>query len=308
MKSTRWAFLALAILASIQVLWWAYLVIHQQSLIAELVGTVESLEKARNYRIMVIFEGAFFTFVWGLGVWYVYRSIKGQITLQEERQSFLSAVTHELKTPLSTIQLSLETITRPQITEEQKNNFINRSLKACKKLFNEIETILTYNESEKLSAKEIFQLNDFINDIKSDLDEYIILDTNNTDALLFASYVESKSILKNIIDNAIKYSSTANPAQIHLSITANKTTVQITVKDNGIGLSEDEVTKIFTPFWRSETAKDLALEGSGLGLTLSMKLAKKNSVSLKVTSSGLGQGTQVDLVWPIYTRKIHAES
>lgn len=307
MRSTRWAFLALAILASIQVLWWAYLVIHQQNLIADLVGTVESLEKARNYRTMIAFEGAFFVFVWSLGVWYAYRSIKGELTLQEERRSFLSAVTHELKTPLSTIQLSLETISRPQITEEQKKNFINRSLKACKKLFNEIETILTYNESEKLSAKEIFQLKDFINDMKSELDESIIFETTATNALLYASYVESKSILKNIVDNAVKYSSVANPAKVHLSIAATKSAVCITVKDNGIGLSEDEVTKIFTPFWRSETAKELALEGSGLGLTLSMKLAKKNSVSLKVTSPGLGKGTQVDLAWPIYTRSRHAE-
>ncbi|MCB0348759.1 MAG: HAMP domain-containing histidine kinase, partial [Bdellovibrionales bacterium] len=218
MKSTRWAFLALAILASIQVLWWAYLVIHQQVLIAELTGTVEALGKAKNYRTMIVFEGAFFVFVWSLGVWYAYRSIKSQLTLQEERRSFLSAITHELKTPLSTIQLSLETISRPNITEEQAKNFITRSLSACKKLFYEIETILTYNESEKVSAKEVFQLKDFLNDIKSELGPEVTIEEKNVDALIFASYLESKAILKNIVDNAVKYSSNAPQPKVSLRV------------------------------------------------------------------------------------------
>ncbi len=309
MKSTRWVFLALAILASMQVLWWAYLVIHQQSTIADLIGTAQALEKARSYRIMVIFEGAFFLFVWALGVWYAYKSIRTQMIMQEERRSFLSAITHELKTPLSTIQLSLETINRPQVTEEQRKNFISRSLQACKKLFHEIETILTYNESERLSPKQAFAVNDFIQDIKQDVSDFVKIKNELTsEVMIYASYPESKAILKSILDNAVKYSANADLPEVILQTSVKDSRVEFKIKDNGIGLNSDELQQVFTPFWRSSTAKDLALEGSGLGLTLSSKLARKNKINLEIRSEGLGKGTEVLLAWPIYKGGSNAES
>jgi two-component system, OmpR family, phosphate regulon sensor histidine kinase PhoR len=298
-RSTRWVFLALAILASIQVLWWAYLVIHQQTVIADLIGSPEALEKARSYRTMIIFEGLFFVFVWSLGVWYAYRSIRSLLQLQDERRSFLSAVTHELKTPLSTIQLSLETIAKPQVTEEQRKNFISRSLFACKKLFNEIEMILTYNESERISQKENFLLRDLLADVSSEFSEQVKVKTHaDLNTSVYASYPESKTILKSIIDNAIKYSSNNNTPEILVTASTNKNWVRFEIKDNGIGLSEDELKHVFTPFWRSDSAKNLALSGTGLGLTLSSKLARKNSVRITLDSKGKGQGTIVYLDWP----------
>ncbi|MCB0347806.1 MAG: ATP-binding protein, partial [Bdellovibrionales bacterium] len=135
----------------------------------------------------------------------------------------------------------------------------------------------------------------------------VTIEEKNVDALIFASYLESKAILKNIVDNAVKYSSNAPQPKVSLRVNADQHSIYFSVCDNGIGLSEEDVSQIFTPFWRSESAKDLALEGSGLGLTLSLRLAKKNSVKLKVSSPGIGLGTQVDLIWPTYNRSHHAE-
>lgn len=299
MKTTRWVFLALALLASIQVLWWAYLVILQQNTIADLLGTVEALQKADAYKTMIIFEGVFFVFVWSLGVWYAYSSIKDQIRLQEERRSFLSAITHELKTPLSTIQLSLETIAKPQVTEEQRRSFISRSLLACTKLFNEIETILTFNESERMTRKENFRALDLLNEVKKDTNVTVAFDVQlDQDSMTYANFLESKAILKNIIDNAVKYSQKMAAPEVAVLATNDKNKIKITVKDNGIGLDPSEIEKVFSPFWRGTNAKELALEGSGLGLTLSAKLAKKNKVGIRLHSSGINQGTQVLLEWP----------
>src|SRR5688572_9836812 len=99
-KSVRIILTIMVTLAVGQTAWWAYLIVSQQS----------------DYRFMIYAEGLFFAFVWIQGTWLIYRSLKKELKLQKAQSDFLSAVTHELKTPLANLRLTLDSLERPNLS------------------------------------------------------------------------------------------------------------------------------------------------------------------------------------------------
>tara|TARA_B100001248_G_C27399710_1_gene469143 strand:- start:5467 stop:6375 length:909 start_codon:yes stop_codon:yes gene_type:complete len=297
MKRTKTVFLALAILAGLQMIWWAYLVVAQQNELAQLSHDPQAISKAISYQRMILFEALFFLFVWSLGIFYVYRSFRREQVLQEERKTFLDLITHDLKTPLSNIQISLESLQRDDLKAEMRQNFINRAINGVSNLNQQIDKILRFNSLDKKQPKEKLNLKDLIEDCKKDWDMQATYHLELENVNIMASNEEVRAILQNILSNAVKYSSIEKPAEVYVNLKYLKNKARLTIKDNGIGFTSKELDLAFQPFWRGETAKTKAINGSGIGLGLAKELCRKNNAKIQIHSEGKNQGSTIAIDW-----------
>lgn len=298
-KRIRTSFIILGSLAIGQVIWWAYLLMSQQDLISTTLP--HFAEKSERFKAMILFEGAFFIFFWGLSLFWLYRSYLSHVSLKNTRDNFLGAISHELRTPIANVKLCLETIERPNIEEEKKNNYIKKSQIALDQLNVLVDNLLTLTTLEKVkNISQPINLKDLTESVihKIDFDK-----SKNLIQVDVQKNLEVKSnpyavelILKNILENSLKYSIN-NSANIQISTSKTEKEIQLLIEDKGIGMTSEEIKKVFEPFWRSPRVINEAKPGTGVGLTLAHELARKNKMSLTATSHGANQGTKFILSW-----------
>ena len=304
----RYILSALAALAIIQLMWWAYLIIHQQFDIATLLNTIEATAKASDYQTMIVSEFLFFAGVFSLGIWYVLKSNLLQARNEKERTDFMSAVTHELKTPISNIRLSLDTLQRPNLNEESRKKYLHRAQEATNRLLDEVEGILNFHELKeksfppvKVSVVELLQ--DCLAEFEKTQNLQIEWVTKEKGKdWVFVPFQQGRLIVKNLVENAIKYSVAAgkSPVVLKISVYCKDDRCISEIQDFGMGIRASDLKQVFEPFWRSERTKELAINGTGLGLSLSKELAQKYNIQLSLTSAGENQGALAKVAWPLY--------
>lgn len=298
-KKIRTSFIILGSLAIGQVIWWAYLLISQQDLISTTLP--HFAEKSERFKAMILFEGAFFIFFWGLSLFWLYRSYLSHVSLKNTRDNFLGAISHELRTPIANVKLCLETIERPNIEEDKKSKYIKKSQLALDQLNVLVDNLLTLTTLEKVKdVSQSINLKDLTESVieKIDFDKsknFIHVEVQKDWEVQSNPYAV-ELILKNILENSLKYSIN-NSANIKISASKKDKEILLLVEDNGIGMSSDEIKKVFEPFWRSPRVIKEAKPGTGVGLTLAHELARKNKMSLRASSNGSNQGTTFTISW-----------
>lgn len=302
-SSARFIFIASSLLALGQMLWWAYLIVTQQGLIAQLLNSEEALHKTEAYRMMIFAEGLFFIAVLVFGIWVAYKSLSRELQLQRSQSNFLGAITHELKTPLTNVRLCLDSLERSDLNEEARKRFIQRAQTAVDKLVEEVEMILAISGKGPLSHDiQEFDLNDAISTIIRELDtsnNVEILFQNQGKMPIVAPPLESRLILRNLLDNAVKYSRMEQaPAKISIATFSEKNKVIVRITDNGIGLTSEESSHAFDAFYRGEDGRKLDPTGTGLGLSLVKRLAEAFQIQISLKSDGRGKGTTAQVTWP----------
>lgn len=289
-----------------QVLWWAYLLNYHYALLVKMSPQILGQDYA-SFKRMIIFESSFFILLWVICLYLAYNAYRKELELQRAHNSFFAAISHELKTPLAVIRLSLDTLARPSIDNDKKIIYLDRANLATDKLLKEVETILQFTtlaslhtQMQKFSLKDLVQdCVEQINALKTNADLEISVDIKKN-YFIEGAPAESKLILKNILENAIKYSSIKNKVsqiKIYDEVYAKK--VSLVIRDNGIGMTKEEIKNAFSPFWRSERVTDDAQPGTGMGLALVRELSKKAGVQILLDSDGLNLGTTTRLLWNI---------
>ena len=254
-----------------------------------------------HFTTMIISESTFFIAIWSLAMWSAFRFTQEQAGLRQAHSDFLSAITHELKTPLTNIQLSLDTLERPELTQEMRTKYIRRGQTAVTRLLSEIETVLVMTNIAQ-SSREIrsLQLSVLIDHCVS-VARDVYGDKSNIDVdipediLVLASEEETQLVVRSLVDNAVKYSEA--PAHVSIRAHAGKK-VQLEIIDRGVGMTATEIENAFQPFWRSENSKIEAKSGTGMGLTLAKSLAERMHLHLSLSSPGKDQGTTATLIFP----------
>jgi signal transduction histidine kinase len=232
------------------------------------------------------------------------------LLLEQKRTEFVSSASHELRTPLSSIKLMADSILQnPQIEMEYVHEFLNDMNNEVDRLNRIVEKLLylTKLDTEKTEEK---QLNlEFIDarPVALDIIKNLTPLANEKNISINCDYCQSVFImadkdklwqgLYNIIDNAIKYS--GEGGQIVIGITKFDNYAQIAVKDNGIGMSQDELTKIFDRFYRVDKARARATGGTGLGLSIALESISMIGGSINVKSEE-GKGTTFCIDIPLY--------
>jgi len=239
-----------------------------------------------------------------------------QKRLSEIRNDFISNMTHELKTPISTISLASQMLGDKSIPPEIKNiGQISKIIsEECRRLGSQVEKVLQTSVFDKGKLKLRFDEVNMHEIIEGVVDNFSIqvksrngkikVELMATDFILQADQVHVTNVMSNLLDNAIKY--TNNDPEITVS-TANKMEfLEITIRDNGIGISRNDQRRIFEKFYRVPTGNIHTVKGFGLGLSYVKMVAEAHRGYVEVESE-LYKGSAFKVYLPIKDNDGHAK-
>lgn len=226
--------------------------------------------------------------------------------LENMRKEFVANVSHELKTPITSIQGFIETLKMTDnLDEDTKNRFLTIIENEATRLTRLIDDILllstienkTKKKVEKVDLFEVFEeVHEVINYIAKKKNIKVKYDFENKDIDLWEYSGYIRQILLNIISNAIKYTGENGKVSIKQYIKSEK--VFIEVKDNGIGIPEEDIERIFERFYRVDKARSRDIGGTGLGLAITKHMVKSLGGNITVESI-LGIGSDFIVTIPV---------
>ncbi|SFT89537.1 two-component system, OmpR family, phosphate regulon sensor histidine kinase PhoR [Lishizhenia tianjinensis] len=238
---------------------------------------------------------------------YSIRVIIRQKRLSEVKTDFINNMTHELKTPISTIALSSETILREDLSQDKERleRYASIIYKENKRLENQVERVLNVAKLDKEElklSKSVFSLHEILEEAKDNFEfnqlkdkGQISLELNARKDEVFADEVHITNVIFNLLDNAIKYCE-VNP-DIHIVTNNYNQGVALKITDNGIGMKKEDQRMIFDKFYRVPTGNLHNVKGFGLGLYYVKLIVEQHGGSIKVNSN-LGEGTTFTIFLP----------
>lgn len=265
----------LAVYILLQLTWWGYLLTKANINSIQLDSTipVEAKEKLiRNTLLMIVGEGSVFVLLLVLGFIYLKRSISKQLQLAKKEQTFLLSVTHELKTPVSSVKLFLETIKSHDLPREQVVQLAGDALKENNRLESMAENILlTTRLDQKVSDlhKEKIDLSEIVSTTAARLQSlsgHIFKLDIKPQQYIIGDAQMLQVMCHNVIENALKYDSPE--PHITLKVSEEKNAVTLEISDEGPGIDESEYPRIFEKFYRIGDERTRKHKGTGLGLYL----------------------------------------
>ncbi|SHN24647.1 sensor histidine kinase [Mucilaginibacter sp. OK098] len=274
MKRSFVIFYALIIYALAELIWWGYLLIKMMP----------------SSFGMIMGEGSIFIVVFFVGAYSLHRSINRERKLQEQKKNFLLSVTHELKSPLASIKILLQTIQKRDLTKDQVLSFIGKSLMDIDRLDDMVENMLLASKIDNHSytfPKDKFSLSVLVDSIVNRLQ---ITKCEGTQQIIDAE-IEPKieitgdkfaltSVVTNLVENAIKYSGPCETVAVKLFSKEGK--IFLEVADHGIGIADHEKNRIFDKFYRVGSEDTRNTKGTGLGLYIVKEVLEKHRASIKV--------------------------
>jgi two-component system sensor histidine kinase SenX3 len=249
----------------------------------------------------------FFTLIIaGLVVYTVF--LVREIHKNEQQDSFLNAVTHELKTPIASIRLYLETLQTRQLTEAQHRDFYRIMLEDTDRLLGTVEQILKAGEARHASSKKNWEKVDFSAIVAETVDLTRLRHHLPPEVLHFAGSDGEKIYLRgnpqelrtavfNLVENAVKYSGEKKEIEVDL-LTPDIDTVLLRVQDKGVGIPHPELKRIFKRFYRVASSANGRVKGTGLGLFIVRSIARRHGGDAFAESEGTGRGSTFTLRLP----------
>jgi len=238
------------------------------------------------------------------------RTILTQKKLSEMKTDFINNMTHELRTPLATIAIAVDTLKNEKIIGNKEQLLaIGQIIKNENLRMNtQVEQILQAAQLDiNLVLKGKVELH--VHEVMKKMQDKFALQVAEKNAIVtyqleanadkvFGHPVHFVNMISNLIDNALKYSKEDVDPVIEVSTYNHNNNIVITVKDNGIGMTKDTVSKIFDKFYRAHTGNVHNVKGFGLGLNYTRKMVEAHNGKIDVESA-LGQGSQFKITIPL---------
>ncbi len=232
-----------------------------------------------------------------------------EIRRNERHDSFLNAVTHELKTPIASIRLYLETLQRRNLSEEKRQEFYGIMLDDSERLLATVEQVLKAGEVGQRGTDDI----NIRVDIRTTVEECaatlvlrnhlppealtISYETGDLSTIVLGNPEDLRAAVMNVLDNAVKYSPQYPQIRVHVTV-EHDAWVVVRISDNGIGISGVHLKRIFKRFYRAPSMAVLRSKGTGLGLFLVRTIARQHGGDATANSEGEGRGTTITLQLP----------
>jgi len=222
-----------------------------------------------------------------------------EVRRNEQHDAFLNAVTHELKTPIASIRLYLETLKARKVDDEKRAEFYDIMLADSDRLLGTVEQVLvasrTREKGRALNRTEL-DVRELLEEIvATTLTRYhlaesaIRLSVPAEAVVISADREELRTVFSNLLDNAIKYS--PNGARLSIRVAVRLRWVDIFVKDSGIGISRADLKRVFKRFYRSHEKAAAAAKGTGLGLAIVRAIVERHGGKVTADSAGVDMGS-----------------
>jgi two-component system, OmpR family, sensor histidine kinase SenX3 len=233
-----------------------------------------------------------------------------EIKRNEQHDSFINAVTHELKTPITSIRLYLETMQRRDVGEAQRQQFFTLMLSDTDRLLGTVDQVLTAGETGYKRGKRHHVPLDFEALVRECIELARSRHHLDAGAIEFESVAPATSTnlnadpvglrtaVSNLLDNAIKYSGDKVEIVVRLETSDEDKLVILRVKDRGVGIPATELKRVFKRFYRVPGRNSFKVKGTGLGLFIVRAIAKAHGGKAYAASEGEGRGTTISIELP----------
>jgi len=268
-----------------QFAWWWYLIFKlNHSLVSEKEFYTKKIW-------MIAGEGLVFFILLIIGIIAVRKVFKRQVYLAKKEENFLLSVSHELKTPIASVQLFIQTLQKHKhLNEEERSKIYLNTLKEVNRLDSIVSNILLARQiegGESILQKESTQLDKFIiaktELLKSTIAKNHIIHLDLEPINTYIDKLSFESILTNLIENAVKYSN--KDSLISIKLSTNGKAFKLTILDNGLGINDEEKKHIFKKFYRVQSDLTRHTKGTGLGLFIVKHLVNSHQGTIQLTDN-----------------------
>ncbi|SDE09451.1 sensor histidine kinase [Desulfuromonas thiophila] len=260
------------------------------------------LEPGINW--LILLEGLLLLIVILVGVYVIFLYWRRQLALNREQKSFISQVTHELRTPVASLQLQLETLQRHRPAGADLDPFIQAMLADTARLSSLITKLLTANRLEQSRWRLALRPCDLSAYLRSYLAEWqqqqgdaVQLSSQIADGICVVLEPETFAmVLRNVLENAVLYSPT--PARIQVRLERRGRLCLLVIRDEGRGLPASEQQRVFRMFYR-HGQQNPRIKGFGLGLFIVKALIKRHKGRVSLYSAGENRGCTLTIRLPL---------
>ena len=262
-------------------------------------------ESSSSHMILVLIAIIMFVALAG-GFFAVYRSTKSQILLANKRQDFVSAVSHELKTPLTAIRMYAELLQNSWVANETKRQkYYALIVNETERLSRLIQNVLNLSKLERGNWNVQFSKEN----PKTILDTFVATYTQNIEKHGFDLTVTSDicnlqltldkdavmQILTNVVDNSLKFARNSTYKMIALELRVSEHDVYFVVRDYGPGIPQKEISHVFEEFYRVGNEMTRTTAGTGIGLSMVKKLCDMTNMKIEIENANPGLRTKLHL-------------
>ena len=240
------------------------------------------------------------------GVMVVIQDITEHVKLDDMRKEFVADVSHELKTPLTSIKGFSETLLEGDCDKETEKHFltiINDNADRMEKLVQDLLTLSRYDSKKNKNSIVEFDLGELAKKCTEKFEIEVRKRNQSLECFVTADVPPVQAdkdgierVIINIISNSVKYTPNGGKINVYVGYVHNDAYVKI--KDTGIGIPKDDLDKVFERFYRVDKARSRKLGGTGLGLSIAKEIIEQTNGNINV-SSKVGQGTEVVIRIPV---------
>lgn len=234
------------------------------------------------------------------GIMVMIQDITEHVRLDDMRREFVADVSHELKTPITSIMGYSDTLLEGEYDKETQERFLKviaTESRRMAKLVTDLLTLSRFDNNQILQEKTRFDLGELVKQCQESLEIQISQKNHKVECFVTADvppvYADKEGIQRviiNILTNAIKYTPEGGNIKIYVGFVYND--AYIKVIDNGLGIPEDDLKRIFERFYRVDKARTRKMGGTGLGLSIAKEILDRNNGNIDIKSEE-GKGTEV---------------
>ena len=243
------------------------------------------------------------------GVIAVIQDITEHVKLDNMQKEFVADVSHELKTPITSIMGYADTLLEGEYDKETQTKFLNviaTEARRMARLVTDLLTLSRYDSNKKIIQRESFDLGELVKKCQDKLAIEIKKKNHTVNCFVtadvppvYADKDDIERVVLNILSNSIKYTKSGGEIKIYVGFVYNDAYIKIF--DNGIGIPEEDLSRIFERFYRVDKARTREMGGTGLGLSIAKEILDKNGGSIDIKSV-VDQGTEVVVRIPTITK------
>ena len=295
---------ALAMSLFLYIYWYMEVSAGLKKVILELNLDPDQVLESQTWVVIMVLSILVGIILMGIFIIFVYHH--KTLQLYRIQRNFINNFTHELKTPVTSLKLYLETFEKHELSREDRLKYTGYMIQDVTKLSDNINRMLNLARIESKSYGGEFVISDLVQTINRFYKNNIHLFSNcevkihnSLDRSFLCRINQSlfEMFLMNIMTNAIKYNRSKKPI-VDISFAINNGKLNVMFEDNGIGIEKREIKKIFKKFYRAGSSDNTSPRGSGLGLYLVQNIARIHKGKVIAESKGLGKGSAFTLILP----------